>query len=270
MRTRRFDPIRAFGDARRGWAVVALAGLSALAFSAAPALSAPTRAGSSPPSITPGTGRPFVPATGDWEGTVSGFPASFDVRYDARNPRAPGYAFDKVLALVPAGCPVNPARYAEDVISAARPSPIQASGSFGLARLGFDGRLQGPASAVLSTRYRSGSCSGRLTWHMRPARRASVPDGRWRATFGDGERAVFGVRSGGRLATAIALPAALARCGGPAGGVDLFIGPSGQATLNRPDLRISIQFSGPRAYGRIDGGRRCPGGSLRVAAQLQK
>ena len=272
MRTRTFDPIRALGKARPRRALVALvapACAAALVLAASPALSAPTRTGSSP-SITPRTGRPFVPEAGDWEGTAGGFPASFELRYAAGTSSPRGYVFDTVLALLPAGCPVSPAHYSEDLISAARPTPIQASGSFGLARLGFDGGLRGAGSALLSTRYRSGSCSGRLTWHMHPARRAAVQDGRWQATISGGEQAVFHVRAGGRLATAIALPAALARCGGPAGGVDLFIGTSGQAKLTRPDLRISIMFSGHSARGRIDGGRGCPGGPLRLAAQLQR
>jgi hypothetical protein len=207
--------------------------------------------------ITPAHGAPFVPRLGDWEGRVNGFPVSLEI---LRVPRfqtvrhLPPYGFRNLVALEPSTCPPSAGRYSEVSIAVGTAGSLGRRGSFGLTPLGFGGGLKSAASAVLETTFRVSSsqdCSGSLVWHLRPANRIAVPDGRWRARYSDGESSAFTVRDGGRLATKLRLPAALAACGGPIGAVDVFIGARGNVAVSEPEVDLGMHFSGAAATGRF-------------------
>jgi hypothetical protein len=237
-----------------------LVSLAALGIVAAPAISAAgaRRSNSSGqaarPSIKPHRGRPFVPVTGDWEGSVDGFPASFEVTYDAAGQPTP-YGVQDIVALQPNSCPVLASRYAGNLISSSqRPVSVNGAGFLKLKGFGFAGNLTGARGASLSRDYHTGSCGGRLTWQLHPAHRRLIQDGVWKLNFADGESSRFSVVGAGRLATGIKLPAELARCNGLSGGLDLFIGAGGIAATTQPDLRASMTFTRARASGQlIDG-----------------
>ena len=237
-----------------------LVSLAALGIVASPAISAGGARRSSfsshaaRPSIKPHRGRPFVPVTGDWEGTVDGFPASFEVTYNAAGQPTP-YGAQDIVALAPNSCPVLASRYAANVISSSqRPVSVNRAGFLELERFGFAGNLTGARRASLSRAYHTGSCAGRLSWQLHPAHRRVVQDGVWKLNFADGESSRFSVLGGGRLASGIKLPAVLARCNGLSGGLDLFIGARGNAATAQPGLRASMTFTRARASGQlIDG-----------------
>jgi hypothetical protein len=205
------------------------------------------------PSISPAHGKRFVPALGDWEGTANGFPASFRLSYGRDSRGNLSYGLDTLVALRPAGCPVSSSRYAEDVISSTRVNPLGRAGSLGLSRFGFGGAMRAARTATLSTRYRLGSCSGTLNWHMHPATRTPVQDGLWHLHYPGGESSSFRVQAGGRLASQIDVAPALKRCNGVSGQYDLFIGPNGRAGTSQRGLRASIRFTRRGGSGQIDG-----------------
>jgi hypothetical protein len=248
---------------------------ASLAIVAAPAVSAPAKAqpgGQAGPgsraSIRPHRGKPFVPALGDWEGTVNGFPASFDLRYDGSR-SGQKYGFDDVVALSPDVCPVTGTRYEVDVIASLRQTRLGGAGSLGLDGFGFGGGFTGAKTASLSKAYHLGSCSGRLTWRMHPSRRQPVQDGTWKLSFTDGESSQFQVVGRGRLATPITLPDELARCNQVSGEVATFIAANGAAKVSQPNVRLSMTFSRRSATGRLNGGGHgCPGGPFRLNAKL--
>jgi hypothetical protein len=156
------------------------------------------------------------------------------------------------------------------VLSSRLVNPLGRSGSLGLSRFGFGGDLLGARSATLSRGYRIGSCSGTLTWHMRPGVRRPIQGGLWRLRYADGGSSGFRVQAGGRLATKIDIPAALTSCNGVSGQVDLFIGPGGQASLSQRRLKVSIHFSRRAGTGQIDGGSGCSNGPLRFRVSARK
>jgi hypothetical protein len=221
--------------------------------------SAPTR-----PAVSNAKGKLFLPALGDWEGSVNGFPASFRLRYAHTASGALRYGLDKLAVLRPASCAVSPSRYQEDLIDSVNPNPLGRSGSLGLGRFGFGGQLNGARSATLTKRYRVDSCMGTLSWHMHPAKRVAVQDGRWRIRYRNGASGTFRVEAGGRVAAGIDIPSAVTDCNRLGGQFDLFIGPNGQAGLSQPNLRASIRFTKRRGSGTVDGGgRSCDKGPLR-------
>jgi hypothetical protein len=249
---------------RVSW-IVGLACLATLAL-AALASSSPA---ASPPTITPAHGKPFHPVLGDWEGTVGGFPVSFEVKLTSRKPRPATrshYSLNGVVALIPASCPKVSYRYTEALINARNGIAIGARGQLGLTKLGFTGSFTGPQSATLSTPP-GGQCS-QLTWTLHPAQRVAVESGTWRISLANGESSRFSVIGNGRLATGVELPQALARCNGATGAVDLFIGPSGRAVTDQPHVRASIRFGLTKATGQINaGGKGCPSGPLSFTAR---
>jgi hypothetical protein len=255
---------------RSGWRAAGPVVASVVAVLAAPAGSAQTLGGGgNGPTIQPYGGTAFVPTTGDWEGIVNGFPASFSLRLVTRN-GIPGYGLNDVVALHPSTCPSAQSVYAEAVIRSKRSSVVGPAGSLGLSGVGFRGGLTGRRSATMSARFHSGSCARSLRWHMHPAKRLRVGDGSWTIRFGDGESGTFHVLAGGRLATAIHLPAVVTRCNGAVGAVDLFIRPSGVATLSGATVHSSIRFSDETATGKMSaGGRGCTGRSVSLTAKLK-
>jgi hypothetical protein len=227
-----------------------------------------TPTGSSPhsgrPTVRPRQGKPFVPVTGDWEGTANGFAASFELTLGRQGGTA-RYGVRDLVLLTPNACPVTPAHHGESVLTGHAPSPLARFGSLGLSRLGLQGSFGGARSASLSAGYRLPGCHGKLAWHMRPATRTPVADGGWTAHFADLESSQFQVRAGGRLATGVDLPRNLRACNGLQGAVDMFIGPGGIGRESGSGVTISLRFSGNRATGSITA-RGCPGGAQRITA----
>jgi hypothetical protein len=221
------------------------------------------------PTVSSKSGHRFAPALGDWEGTANGFPASFRLRFGGAPSGGRTYGLDELVALSPVGCPVSSSHYAEHVLSSRLVNPLGRSGSLGLSKFGFGGDLFGARSATLSRRYRTGSCSGTLTWHMRPAVRRPVQDGLWQMRDAAGHSSVFRVQAAGRLATRIEIPAAVTRCSGVSGRLDLFIGPGGLATISQRRMRMSIRFTRRDGTGQIDG-RGCANGPLRFRVSRSK
>jgi hypothetical protein len=253
-------------------AAFALAVVGSIPTGAQPRPAAAHASATSPPAaktpIKPVHGAPFVPKLGDWEGRANGFPVSFELlsvpRFKTKLGLLP-YGFTNMVVLEPNGCPPNPGDYSEDAVTGGQPATLGRHGGFVLTRFGFDGGLAGTRSALLAKSYRlssGGRCSGRLVWHLHPANRAAVPDGRWKAHFSDGESSAFTVLAGGRLATKIALPHALARCGGPVGALDVFIGARGNAAFTQSKLQLGVHFSGASATGKLS----VPGASCRHAS----
>jgi hypothetical protein len=249
----------------RAATLAGLASLGGLAIVISPALSG---AGALP-LIHPRHGQPFTLALGDWEGTAGGFPASFSVVLH-RRAGVPSYSIGDVVLLRPHSCPTASDSYSVTPIQPSRPTPVGGHGGLGLTHFALGGSFTATRSATLSARANDGSCSGTLTWHMHPRRRPPVTDGTWRLRFNDGESSTFRVLGGGRAAAPIRLPAALTRCNGVSGTVNLFIGASGLATISQPDLRVRMQFGRGRATGRVNaGGSGCSGGPIRLTASLK-
>jgi hypothetical protein len=220
-----------------------------------------------PPAIQPRRGRPFIPVQGDWEGTAKGFAASFNLVLDAVHQRSagvPGYGIQDLVILRPLACPPDPTRYGESILSGRLPSVLGGHGSLGLSRFGLEGQLTARRSATLQARYTLHACHGLLTWHMHPAVRRSVANGRWTVSYAGAEHASFHVRAGGRLATAIRLPQAIAACNGLRGTLDVFIGTQGRAAITRSGVTLKLRFANSHATGTLS----APGcnGPLRVTA----
>jgi hypothetical protein len=166
--------------------------------------------------------------------------------------------------LRPLACPPDPGRYGESILSGRLPSVLGGHGSLGLSRFGLEGQLTARRSATLQGRYTLHGCHGTLTWHMHPAVRRSVANGRWTVNYAGAEHASFQVRAGGRLATAIRLPRAIATCNGLRGTLDVFIGTHGGAAITRSGVTLKLRFANSHATGTLS----APGcnGPLRVTA----
>jgi hypothetical protein len=207
--------------------------------------------------ITPAHGARFVPQLGDWEGRANGFPVSFELlsvpRFQTLH-HLPPYGYTDLTVLEPNSCPPSAGRYSESSIALGSPLEFGRRGGFGLTPVGFGGGLQAARSALLETNFRVDSgqhCSGRLVWHLHPANRIAVRDGRWKARFSDGETSTFSVHDGGRLATRLRLPHALEQCGGLVGALDVFIGARGNVAVAQAHLDVGMHFSGGTAKGRL-------------------
>lgn len=267
---------------RRRWRATAVATsvtVTALTAVALPGLSSARPAaggggGSSLPVIRAHRGKPFVPILGDWDGTVNGFPASFQLRYDTSLPQRAGrpqYGLMHVVVLRPNACPRSASHYAEMLVDGKLASEVGNWGSLGLARFQLGGSFTRRRSATLSSRYALASCRGTLTWIMHPANRRPVNDGTWNVHFSGGEAGEFTVHGGGRLAASITLPHALIACNGLQGAVDVFIAPNGAATVSQPGLRLTMQFSRRTASGKLNaGGHGCQGGPIRFTASQKQ
>ncbi len=233
-----------------------------------------------PPIVAPGRG-PFVPVLGDWEGSVGGYPASFELVYEPAyvSYGRPPYGYEDLATVDPDSCPLAAERYSVGVVGEDEVTPLGAGGSFPLAGEGIAGGIVGASSASLSVNFNTGTgaagiaCRGTLTRTMYPASRRTVDDGAWALRFADGESQAFTVSAGGRLAIGIDLPAALRRCGGPHGNVNLFIPAGGQASLKGPRGAFSLRlsFTGANtASGRITvPAGRCQAFGLAMKARLR-
>lgn len=221
-----------------------------------------------PPAIVPKHGRSFIPVQGDWEGTANGFAASFNLVLDAVHQQragVPQYGIQDLVMLRPLACPANPAHYSESILGGRLPSLLGDHGALGLSRFGLAGQFTGQRSATLQARYALHGCHGRLIWHMHPAVRRVVANGSWTLRYAGGEHSTFHVRAGGRLATAIHLPDAIATCNGLEGTLDVFIGTHGRSAITQSGVALKLRFSNGSATGTLTA-RGCKGGPLRVTA----
>ena len=66
--------------------------------------------------ITLRSGKSFRPTLGDWEGTINGLPASFDLSY-GQTSGAARYGLDDLVALRPTGCPAIAGHDTADVLA---------------------------------------------------------------------------------------------------------------------------------------------------------
>jgi hypothetical protein len=214
-------------------------------------------AGAAHQPIVPSHGKQFVPVTGDWEGTVDGFPASFELLYHpsfATKYHLAPYAFENLVMIEPDSCPVASYQYYENMVSQAATSGISTGGSFRLGSDGWPGGLTGARTAKLSAVAQSGlKCQLKLHWTLHPAHRRAVQDGKWKLDFGDGASNTFTVESGGRLASGITVPDAVNKCGASSGGgADLFIPPSGSGSYDDPQaLGVQMTFYDHTATGQM-------------------
>jgi hypothetical protein len=223
-----------------------------------------------PPILLAG-GKSVTPALGDWEGTVGGLPASFDLTRDphARGANLPAYGIDQLVAIVPAGCPASMAQVREVQLASHGPVRLGSGGTLGLGHVGFGGALTSGRAATLTRDFHLSGCSGTQTWHMHPALRLPVSDGHWTVHFGGGTAGTFSVIDGGRLAAAIPLTKQLGLCEGLTGTVDVFIGPRGTATSDDPELRVSLRFTKGSARGSFtSAGPHCASRRIPVTAAL--
>ena len=222
----------------------------------------------SPPSgppIIPRQGAPFTPVQGDWEGTAHGFAASFELHYDVTTGR---YAVTRLVLFRPTTCPVDPVRHSEFFLPGPARVPFGRFGSLRFGGTGVGAALTGTRGATLTSTYRTGSCTGTLTWHMRPARRTVVDDGAWTVRYGQDAPVRFTVGSGGRLASGLPLPPVPAGCSGLRGALDLFIAGSGRASASQSGVTLALRFRGRTATGtfRLAG---CAAGSMRIRASAR-
>jgi hypothetical protein len=272
-RSRRFTP-----SVRRRWrapTVTVTLAVAAITAFALPGLSAARPAArhaetSSLPTIQAHKGKAFVPTLGDWEGTVNGFPASFQLRHDTSLPQRAGrpqYGLTHIVVFRPDACPASSVRYSEAVVDGQLSSQLGSWGSLGLSHFGFGGGFTGRRSATLSSHYKLKACSGQLTWNMHPANRGQVNTGAWAVKFNGGATGKFTVLAGGRLATAFEIPAALTSCNGLEGAVDAFIAPNGTAKISNSVLSLTMQFSRRTATGQLNsGGSGCASGPIKFTA----
>jgi hypothetical protein len=222
-----------------------------------------------PPAIQPKHGPSFVPVQGDWEGIANGFAASFNLIVDAVHQQragVPQYGIQDLVMLRPLACPPDPAHYGESILGGRLPSVLGDHGSLGLSRFGLHGAFTAKRAALLQGRYSLPSCHGTLTWHMHPAVRRTVANGTWALRYSGGERSTFRVRAGGRLATGIRLPQAIASCNGLEGTLDVFVGTQGRSSISQSGVTLRMRFSNDAAAGTLSA-TGCTGGPLRMTAR---
>jgi hypothetical protein len=198
-------------------------------------------------------GRLVAPTTGDWEGTVDGLPASFDLVADPAHTGSGGapYGIAELVALQPSACPASAAHVSEAVLETTIPVRLRRGGTLGLARFGFNGEFTGAASATLTRSFTITGCHGTEIWHMHPATRTPVSDGSWTVHYADGVSGHFSVNGGGRVAQSLPLPKSLGLCENLTGTADMFIGDRGRARSTGSALKIRASFARAQATGRL-------------------
>ncbi len=242
--------------------------LALLAGGAAVGASATARGSHASSTLSPGGRSAFVPAVGDWEGTLGGLHASFELlRYPhGQAYGASAFAVRDLVYQRPATCPASltDPNLSTFVAYADSPPPyvlVSSDGRFPFDARPLYGSITGPAHAAVDEAFtvgRPGSrtgCSGHLRFALAPAHRVPVADGTWRLTAQDGSGATFTVRGAGRIAYAIPLSSIVAHCsngttpGSFSGELALFIHPNGTAggatSGNGALMAVSLRFTGP-------------------------
>jgi hypothetical protein len=251
-----------------GSAVPAIAiALAALWASGAAAAGKPGRSPAPLPATTIAAhgGHPFTPTVGDWDGTLGGLRASFDlVRYPhGRAFGASGYAIRDLVYQSPTTCPASLAdpTLSTFVAYADSPPPFVLVGTNGLFPFGTKplyGSFSSATSATINEGYVTtgtgahARCTGTLRFALAPARRVPAADGVWRLTTQDGSGGTFSVRGAGRIAYGLPLSNLTAHCdstttpGSFTGQVALFIHPDGTGTEtvtgNGAKIALNLRF----------------------------
>ncbi len=217
---------------------------------------------------TPSGRHAFNATVGDWDGTLDGLHASFEV---VRYPRGTAYgasafAIRDVVYQSPASCPpsLTDPTLSTFVAYADAPPPyvlVGGNGRFPFGSRSPYGSITSATRAQLTLAFTASEpgssvkCSGRLRFAMAPAHRTPVSDGTWRLTAHDGSGGSFTVRGAGRIAYGIPLSSITAQCsdgttpGSFSGEAALFINPSGTAgesvSGNGAQIAVSLRFDSP-------------------------
>lgn len=244
-----------------GVLLVLLAGGSALTAGLAGARSASSRAA----TLAPARGAAFVPAVGNWDATLDGLHASFElVRYPhGAAYGASRYAIRDLVYQRPATCPpslTDPTLSTFVAFADAAPPYllIRPDGRFPFGTSPY-GSITGPTRAGITQSYVAvaggKSCPVHLHFTFAPAARVRVNDGTWRLTATDGSGGTFSVRGDGRIVYSIPLSSITARCSGEitagsfSGALALFVRPDGTATEstsgNGAEMTVSLHFTSP-------------------------
>ncbi len=216
-------------------------------------------------TLAPAGRAAFVPTVGDWDATLDGLHASFDlVRYPhGAVYGASRYAIRDLVYQRPATCPpslTDPTRSTFVAFADAAPPYllVQRDGRFPFGTSPY-GSITAPTAAELAQSYTAGSagraCAVHLHFAFAPAARVPVDDGTWRLTAGDGSGGTFSVRGDGRIVYAIPLSSIVAQCSGSitpgsfSGELALFVEPDGSATEttsgNGAQITVSLRFTSP-------------------------
>ncbi len=241
--------------------VGSLAGAGTLAATA-------TGASRPPAPLTPRRGHAFIPATGDWDGTLDGLHASFQlIGYPQGSAYgASAFAVRDLVYQRPATCPpsLTDPTLSTFVAYADGAPPyvlIARDGQFPFGTRSPYGSISGPARAQIVLGYTASAtgsrakCSGVLRFAMAPAHRTPVSDGTWRLTASDGSGGSFTVRGAGRIAYGVPLSNVIATCsngttpGSFSGQAALFVHPDGTAeesvSGNGAQIAVILRFNSP-------------------------
>jgi hypothetical protein len=210
-------------------------------------------------TIAPKGHRAFAPTVGDWDGTLGGLRASFEL---VRYPRgtafgASGYAIRDLVYQSPSTCPATKDPTQSTFVAYAdQPPPfvlVGKGGRFPFGTSSLYGSFGGATQATIDLSYSTGKgarCSGRLRFSLSPAHRVPATDGVWRLTGADGSVGTFTVRADGRIAYGLPLSSLTAQCspgttpGSFSGQVALFVHPdgTGSETVAGSGNRISLSL----------------------------
>jgi hypothetical protein len=219
----------------------------------------------SPTVAAGGAASHFAPTVGDWEGTLHGLRASFQlVRYPhGKAFGASGYAIQDLVYQSPATCPASltDPTLSTFVAYADAPPPFVLIGNNGRFPFGTSplaGAFSGQTRASLNEPYTAAAgrskCSGTLHFSLSPAHRLPAADGTWRLTDQDGSGGTFTVRGAGRIAFGVPLANVTAQCspssgtipGSFSGRAAMFIRPSGASSEtvsgNGATLAVRLRF----------------------------
>lgn len=207
-------------------------------------------------AIRPPHGRPFLPALGDWDGSASGYPLSFELLYRpaiGRLYHRSPYVFSDVTLVLPQvssqtpGCPAS--GVAGESFDEGLLEPLGSGGRLVLPEKNVHLAIIGPRSARVSidATYPAAAgfpaaCNRTFTGTLHPARRSAVRDGTWTLRFQGGASSTFTVTGGGRLVSGVEVPAA---CGlAMPGSLVLFIEPDGRASSAQAGVyAMSLDFT---------------------------
>jgi hypothetical protein len=263
--TPRRRPARLHGAAALGIGVAlvgSIAGAGTMAATATGAARPPAAA------LRPHGRRPFTPATGDWDGTLDGLHASFQLIGYPRGTvyGASTFAVRDLVYQRPATCPpslTDPTLSTFVAYADAAPPYvlIGGDGRFPFGTRSPYGSITSPTRAqiilgwAVSAPGSRAKCSGQLRFAMAPAQRTPVSDGTWRLTARDGSGGSFTVRGAGRIAYGIPLSSITAQCpngttpGSFSGQAALFVDPDGTASErvsgNGAQIAVSLRFDSP-------------------------